>query len=106
MNNPISRLLTMWFGISPVRTSHNPSKGRVKRAIGFRPCLEGLEDRVVPTATWYQVTTLADGNPNSFLSAGTGTQASPFLFSTLLGAVVNANTSHPASSGQTDTITF
>jgi hypothetical protein len=101
MTNSFRRLLHRWFGVSPARTIHNPRKRRAKRATTFRPSLETLEDRVVPTSTYYLVTTLGDGDA-SFSGQGSGTQADPFQFNTLLGAVINANGSHPG----TDTITF
>jgi hypothetical protein len=102
MTSPFRRLLQKWFGVAPVGTCCGSRKQRAERPSSFRPVLDGLEDRVVPTSTWYyQVAGLGDSAGQYVGGSGTTTN-DPFLFTTLRGAILNANTSHKGS----DTITF
>src|SRR5262249_31508865 len=66
MTNPIRRLLRKWFGVAPARTCHDSRKQRpAKKRFGFRPLLEGLEDRLAPASTYYLVTGLGDSPVDS-----------------------------------------
>ncbi len=93
-------MLKKWFGISPAGTYRNPRKLRAKQSRGrFRPCLDILEERLAPSAYWYEVT--GTGDSGSSQSGGAGTQLNPYLYSTLRGALNAAG-----SDGGTDTIFF
>jgi hypothetical protein len=64
MLNPFRRFLKKWFGVAPVGTHRNALK---RRRPSFRPRLEVLEDRTVPSGTQgldsFLLTPVPDGSP-------------------------------------------
>ena len=93
-----------WLKKKLSRKSANKSSSPPKplaRGNKARLQLETLEDRLTPTSNFYSVTSLAEGAGVLTTAGHAGTQADPYLDTTLRGAIAAAT-----ADGGTDTIVF